>query len=135
MKVRLTRPRPKSFLWHSFFLLVFLLFSISSLQAQDYVSSSIAKTRLADRAIELDAQVEQGTISQIDYSINIKFLKIILDDIGNHDFDWSTEHANKITGVYGDALNTAHADALQAFPQYTNKVNTIKEEMNTLLQQ
>lgn len=133
MKFSPTTQKP--FKWLFAFLLAFCFFSINGLQAQEYVSSSVAKQRLSTRVNQLDQQVAQGTITQLDHSINIRFLKAVVNGIEKDDYVWSAELSDKLTQVYENVLNSAQASTAQDFPQQTNKINTIKGELDTLLQQ
>ena len=135
MKVLLTSQWPYAKIWRFNFLLAFFLFSFSSLQAQDYVSSDVAKDRLTTKAHQLDAQLEQGAISQSEHTINTKFLKSVLNEIGNYDFDWNAENSAELTQIFENAFHTAHTNTLQAHPQNANTIDPIQDELDTLLQQ
>lgn len=134
MKFSPTTQKP--FKWLFAFLLACFLIPFNGLQAQTYVSSSVAKDRLTTKANQLDAQFAQGTISQVDYTISIKFVRYVLEDgITNHEFNSSAANTDKITGLYQGALQTAETAILNAFPQNAIEITSIKEELDTLLQQ
>lgn len=122
-------------IWRIAFFMAFFLFAFSSLQAQNYVSSSVAKSRLASKVHQLEQQVEQGSITQLDYKINNKMIKVVLDKIQNQDFTWSTENNGKISQIFGDMLDAAQTSTLQDFPQNASKINTVKQELDTLMRQ
>jgi hypothetical protein len=125
-----------TFRWFFTFCLALFLFSVNSLQAQTYVSSNVAKQRLTTKANQLDNQLAQGTISQIDYTVKIKFVIYVLENgIGNHNFASNAENNDKVAGIYASALQTAETNFLGTHPQYAIELNTIKEEVDTLLQQ
>ncbi len=135
MKVSLLAHQPFANKWLFTFFLSLFLFSFNSLQAQDYVSSDIAKDLLIEKAQAAEDMADLGAMSELDKDINNLFIKHVLNEFENQDFVWSAEHKDKIIQIVEDVLQKAHTNTLQAHPQYVNKISTIKDELDTLMQQ
>ncbi|MEO1259068.1 MAG: hypothetical protein AAFZ15_09745 [Bacteroidota bacterium] len=134
MKVKPTVRRSRRWLYTS--LLAFLFLSFNSLQAQDFVSSDVAKDRLETKSSELDDDYAQGNLSQMDYTLRIKFVASVLTDgIGNQRFTANAANSAKVNALYESMLQAAQDHLMSSHSQHASTINTIKEEMDALLRQ
>ena len=134
MKFTPTVRRSKKWLYTS--LLAFLFLSFNSLQAQDFVSSDVAKDRLETKSSELDTDFAQGNLSQMDYTLRIKFVASVLNDgLRNQSFTVNAANSAKVNALYESILQAAQDHLMVSHSQHANTINTIKEELDTLLRQ
>ena len=133
MKVTPTVRGSKKWLYTS--LLAFLFLAFNSLEAQTYVSSDVAAERLATKAQQLDDQVNQGSITQIDHTVNTALVKYVLNEIENYDFEWNTENQDELIQIFQSVLQIGETNTDSDYPQHASKIDAFKAELDVLLQQ
>lgn len=102
--------------------LILLFFNSQSLQAQNFVSKTVAILRLDTKLAEVDLEVQQGQMSHLDQKIietYVEYTLICLD--GNQSIE--------------QALQIGYDKTNQSYSNHPDQVALLKQELQELLEQ